>query len=254
MPKTLTIVTGASRGLGYALAEESIGAGDSIVTVQRTEPQNLPKLAAKSHCSFKWVKADMADLASLSPALTHALKEIDLTTFDRLFLINNAGKVNPIGPIDIFYAADLVDIMNVNYCAVVLLTQAFLFATKQLSSDRRILNISSGAGRRSVVGWAMYSSTKAAVDRFSASVALDEKRKTHPVRIASVAPGVVDTDMQGSLRDTDENIFPDRERYLVLKAEEKLQNPKETAKKLLNYLKSEDFGLEPIADIRTLNL
>ena len=105
-----------------------------------------------------------------------------------------------------------------------------------------------------MVGWAMYSSTKAAVDRFSASVALDEKRKTHPVRIASVAPGVVDTDMQSSLRDTDENIFPDRERYLVLKAEEKLQNPKETAKKLLNYLKNEDFGLEPIADIRTLNL
>lgn len=254
MSKTLTIVTGASRGLGKALAQLSIKEENYLITMQRSKPEDLEDLAAKANCSFKSIEADLSDLAKLSPALTDALKEIDLGAYERLFLINNAGIVKPIGPIDIFYAADLVEIMNVNYCAVVLLTQAFIFATKDLKSDRRVLNISSGAGRKSTVGWAMYSSTKAAVDRFSASVALDEKRKPNPVRIASVAPGVVDTDMQGVLRGTDEDLFPDRPRFLTLKAEEKLQTTKETAEKLLRYLSSDEYGTEPIADIRTLKL
>ena len=55
-----------------------------------------------------------------------------------------------------------------------LLTAAFLRATRNWAIDKRVLNISSGAGKRPVAGWAAYCAAKAGLDHFSRVVALDE--------------------------------------------------------------------------------
>ena len=65
---------------------------------------------------------------------------------------------------------------------------------------KRILNISSGAGRNPYEGWGAYCTTKAGLDHFSRVVAMEQANEQYPVEIVSIAPGIIDTDMQATIR------------------------------------------------------
>ncbi|MNG36646.1 Benzil reductase ((S)-benzoin forming) [compost metagenome] len=69
-------------------------------------------------------------------------------------------------------------------------------------------------------------------------------------RIVSLAPGVIDTDMQVQLRGGDPGKFPDRDRFTRLHAEGMLATPAEAAARVLAYLERSDFGSQPVADVR----
>ena len=171
-----------------------------------------------------------------------------------MILINNAGVLGPVGPIENASPQAAVDCIRVNFEIPVLLTQAFLNETRDWKGERRVMNISSGAGRKSVPGWAMYCSTKAALDRFTAVTAEDQQGKPNPARLSAVAPGVVNTDMQGSIRASSKEDFPNVDRFIDLEKDGKLQSTEDTAKRLLNYLNSDEFGKEPISDIRNISV
>lgn len=218
--KTLTIITGASKGLGFELTRQSLKAGDTVVTMERRPSKAL----------------------------------VEEAEHDRLILINNAGVLGPVGPIENASPQVAVDCIRVNFEIPVLLTQAFLNETRSWKGERRVMNISSGAGRKSVPGWAMYCSTKAALDRFTAVTAEDQLGKPNPARLSAVAPGVVNTGMQGSIRASSKEDFPNVDRFIDLEKDGKLQSPEDTAKRLLNYLNSDEFGKEPISDIRNISV
>lgn len=69
-------------------------------------------------------------------------------------------------------------------------------------------------------------------------------------RIVSFAPGVIDTDMQVQLRGSSAEKFPDRTRFVSMKEEGRLDSPATAAAKVLKYLAREDFGNNPVADVR----
>ena len=69
-------------------------------------------------------------------------------------------------------------------------------------------------------------------------------------RVVSLAPGVIDTDMQVQLRSGDPEAFPDRERFVQLKAMDQLATADEAAARVLTYLGRADFGAHPVADVR----
>jgi NAD(P)-dependent dehydrogenase (short-subunit alcohol dehydrogenase family) len=97
---------------------------------------------------------------------------------------------------------------------------------------------------------APYCAAKAGMDHFTRAVALEEQAAPGGARIVSLAPGVIDTDMQLALRSTDAALFPDRGRFEKLKAEGLLDSPAAAAAKILAYLERPDFGSKPVADIR----
>jgi NAD(P)-dependent dehydrogenase (short-subunit alcohol dehydrogenase family) len=115
---------------------------------------------------------------------------------------------------------------------------------------RKVLNISSGLGRRAMAAQAPYCAAKAGLDNFSRAVALDEAARSRGARIVSLAPGVIDTDMQTLLRSADAAKFPDREAFVGLKTSGQLAAPEATAAKVLAYLERADFGRNVVADIR----
>lgn len=78
-------------------------------------------------------------------------------------------------------------------------------------------------------------------------------RLVNGAKLASTAPGVVDTDMQARIRESSPDVFPGVDRFKKLKSEGGLVSAEETARKLLEYLNSSDFGKEPITDIRIIN-
>lgn len=97
--------------------------------------------------------------------------------------------LGPVGPIENASPQAAVDCIRVNFEIPVLLTQAFLNETRDWKGERRVMNISS-ARTQVRSGWAMYCSTKAALDRFTAVTAEDQQGKPNPARLSAVAPAL----------------------------------------------------------------
>ena len=97
---------------------------------------------------------------------------------------------------------------------------------------------------------AAYCAAKAGMDHFTRCVALEEALKPHGARVCSLAPGVIDTDMQLQLRSTDPTQFPDAANFAHLKATGELTSPQAAAARVLAWLERSDFGDEPVADVR----
>ncbi len=131
-----------------------------------------------------------------------------------------------------------------------LLMRAFLRATRAWSVPRKVLNISSGAGKKPLAGAAAYCAVKAGLDHFSRVIALDESRGPRGAMIVSLAPGVIDTDMQTELRESNPRAFPDQPRFVAMKAQGQLTSASIAATKVLAFLDRPDFGTHPVADVR----
>src|SRR5262249_44565802 len=142
------------------------------------------------------------------------LQAIDPQAHDEAVLINNAGAITRVGPVDDVGDADVSAALRVGLEAAMVLTTVFLRATRGWRARRagrcKVLNISSGLGRRPMAGAAVYCAAKAGMDHFSRAVALDEAHRGDAARIVSLAPGVVDTDMQSQLRAADGAGFPEQ--------------------------------------------
>ena len=130
------------------------------------------------------------------------------------------------------------------------MSAAFLRATRGWRAARRVLNISSGLGRRAMAGQAAYCATKAGMDHLSRALALDEAQHTNGAKVVSLAPGVIDTDMQIALRTGDPVGFPEQANFIALKEKGQLTSPDDAAARVLAYLDRADFGANPVADVR----
>lgn len=134
--------------------------------------------------------------------------------------------------------------------APLLLSAAFLRATRAWPARKRVLNISSGLGRRGMAGQAPYCAAKAGLDNFSRALALDEAARPNGAKVVSLAPGVIDTDMQVYLRAGDPSGFPEKTNFIDLKQKGQLASPEDAAARVLAYLNRADFGTNPVADVR----
>jgi glycine/D-amino acid oxidase-like deaminating enzyme len=85
---------------------------------------------------------------------------------------------------------------------------------------------------------------------FRTPQALDEALHANGAKVCSLAPGVIDTDMQVQLRGAAGEAFPDQSKFLQLKAQGQLSTPAQAAEQVLRFLARPDFGREPVADVR----
>jgi NAD(P)-dependent dehydrogenase (short-subunit alcohol dehydrogenase family) len=97
---------------------------------------------------------------------------------------------------------------------------------------------------------AAYCAAKAGMDHFTRCLALDEARLPHGARVCSLAPGIIDTDMQVQLRSADAINFPDQAGFAQFKAAGQLSSTSEAAKRVLAKLARPDFGQQAVADVR----
>ncbi len=244
---TVAIITGASRGLGRAIALGLLGGDTQVIAISRTHDAQLARHALDQGYALQQIQCDLANPTAVQrladpfmPSLPGGAK--------RYVLVNNAGTVNPIGKTDALHSpAAITAAFALNVTSVMALTAAFLQRTADFGAERRILNISSGAGRNAMPGWGVYCATKAALDRYSEVLAAEQHPQT---RIVSLAPGVIDTNMQQTIRDSDRTDFPNVEKFRSLHAQGQLSSAADTAARILTYLNREDFGATVLDDIR----
>jgi benzil reductase ((S)-benzoin forming) len=243
--KTVAVVTGHTRGIGAAIAEALLSHDVELLAISR---RRNPELAARHADKLREVELDLADLAALEQWMATDAMSSFVAGTERVLLVNNAGVLAPVGSLVDQDAVAVARAVSVNVAAPLMLSAAFA-AQSAGAADRRIVHVSSGAARNAYPGWSVYCATKAALDQHARAVALDD---VAGLRICSVAPGVVDTDMQAEIRATGLERFPMRERFDALKRDGQLATPEHSARKLVDYLLSDAFGDTPTADVREL--
>jgi benzil reductase ((S)-benzoin forming) len=237
------IVTGHNRGLGASLAEQLLARGVAVLGLSRSRHATLKD---RFPALLEEIELELADPTRVAQwVATDALRGF-VSGAQSVLLINNAGMVQPIGPIEGQAAADIATAVSLNVATPLMLAAAVTAASVD-ATDRRIVHISSGAARNAYPGWSIYCATKAALDHHARAVALDANRA---LRICSLAPGVIDTNMQAEIRGSGIEQFPMRERFEDLKRNGQLSTPEQCATQLLDYAFSDAFGQTPVADIR----
>lgn len=239
------LVTGHSRGLGAAIAAELLGRGIRVLGLSRRVDEAA---AHRWGDTLQQVPLDLADTAALLAWLAGPTLPGFAAAAHTLLLVDNAGTVQPIGPLQSQPPAEIARAVALNVTAPLLLTQAAV-AVRAPGCELRVLQVSSGAARNAYAGWSVYGATKAALDHHARAVVLDA---TPDLRICSLAPGVIDTDMQGELRAVSLDRFPQRGRFEALKAQGQLSSPADAAARLVDHLLSDRYGDEVAADLRTL--
>ncbi|CAL8122178.1 unnamed protein product [Orchesella dallaii] len=176
------LVTGAGRGIGRALVAELDARGALVYAVTKNS-DNLQKLVSE----FPKVIPILADLSN-PEEIKNKIEPIE--TLD--VLINNAGVCEPAATMDISWES-CDRIMNVNFKAVVLVTQ--IIAKKMIArgSGGSIVNISSVSGISPLPFIGAYACSKAAVNMLTKMFALE--LGPHQIRVNAIAPAVVATDM-----------------------------------------------------------
>jgi NAD(P)-dependent dehydrogenase (short-subunit alcohol dehydrogenase family) len=240
------VVTGHSRGIGEAVAEHLLARGARVLGVSR---HGNAALGTRFPNRLEEVALDVADGEALTRWLASNPLERFLGNSDTPLFVNNAGVLQPIGPLETQELEKVWRAVVVNLGAALVLSAAFVQATAN-ARERRILQVSSGAARKAYAGWSIYCATKAGLDHHARCVALD---RTPGLLISSVAPGVVDTEMQAEIRASTDERFPDRQRFVDMHRDNALPSPDQTSGRLVEYLLSDQFGAEPVFDLRDFN-
>jgi benzil reductase ((S)-benzoin forming) len=229
----LYIVTGTRRGLGAALAKRiAADKGNELITLSRPE-------------------VDFADSVSVARAFDGIEARIKGRRYDKAVLINNAGIVEPVAPLDRADPADIERNLVVNLVAPMVLMRRFIAATEHVKL-RRVINISSGAGRRPISGWSAYCAAKAGLDMATRVVALEAQGRGMALEAVSLAPGVIDTGMQDTVRAASVEDFADVERFRQMKAEGQLRPADDVAEDILRAEREGRLKGDAVLDLRTL--
>ncbi len=228
------IITGASKGLGNALALNYLSKGYSVYSISRTKADNLSEVTQ--------IECDLSDLEGLKTAFTTLLNTIRATSPTSLMLINNAGSLGTVSHLENIDSDNIIQTVNLNYTAPLLLNSIFIKQTEDWKINRSIRTISSGAATSSIDGWSVYSSSKAAIDQMTKAMGVEQANKTNPVHTLSIYPGVVDTQMQGEIRNSKSEDFSNIEKFKDMKANNELASPESVAQ--LVYKIDKDSSLD----------
>ncbi len=232
------VITGASRGIGAGLARQLHARGLRVALCAR----NPPVLYEGDRVLI--ARFDITDEQPMDEFVTRVEQRfghVDLW-------INNAGVLEPIGPIRDLPLEEFRRNLDVNVLGVFLGTRAYVRHLRRAGKPGVLINISSGAARRGYAGWGPYCASKAAVDLMSECVALEEQEIG--LRVHSVAPGVVDTDMQTLIRSTPPELFPSVDRFVEMKEKDTFSTIPHVAAELLELAFGEGRGT-PEDPVRT---
>jgi benzil reductase ((S)-benzoin forming) len=234
---SLVWISGASSGIGAALAASIPYSGARLINLSR-------RAGAGEHFAV-----DLSDPSDWVRVEQHFVDELAGFAGERVVFIHNAGTVVPIGPADAVDPEAYTRAVLLNSAAPQVLGRAFLRATAELSCEKHLVLLSSGAASTAYAGWSSYNAGKAATDHWVRTVGAEQG--ANGCRVIAVAPGVVDTAMQGEIRAVGVHEFPAVERFRELKESGSLVSPEQAAHGIWSLF-DRDFPNGSVLDLRKL--
>lgn len=239
MPEALVWISGASSGIGRALAASVPWEGARIIDISRRGSPGL-----------EHVEADLSDPTSWPAAAESFERELGDFSGGPAVFVHAAGTIDPIGfagEVDTdAYSRNVV----LNSAAPQVLGHAFLAAAKKAEAEGHLVMLTSGAASSVYPGWSSYGAGKAAVDQWVRDVGAEQEERG-AIKVIAVTPGTVDTSMQEQIRQTSEDEFPKRQKFVDAHEKGELSDPDEVARQIWGLL---DRGLDngAVVDLRKL--
>lgn len=224
----LTIITGASGGIGAELAAEAERAGDTLATISRRPGPGQQHLAT-----------DLSDPARWPEVLQWIDALIGARPWTSIVAIHNAATIDPIGFAGTTDPVALRANVILNSAAPQVVGDGVLRSMESRKLPGAVVMISSGAGQHPFTGWSTYCAGKAAMDMWTRTAGLERADRSSGVSIVAIGPGVVATDMQAAIRATDEAAFPDVERFRQMADDGALRDPADVAAAIYGFAISE---------------
>ena len=227
-------ITGTSRGIGKAFAEHLLkDPSNNVIGISRQ--------CSIKHPNYRHFNLDLTDTNTLA-----SFKFELHTDAKKIYLINNAGALGFIKPVGKLDASTIIKDYTLNLIAPSVLTNAFINCYSSVEAEKVIVNISSGAGKNPIDGWAVYCASKAGIDMFSRVVDLEQKIKIKSsetavnkgFKIFSIAPGVVNTAMQDLIRNASKADFSRLEDFIEYKTNNQLLDPEQVSNKYFKILEN----------------
>ena len=231
----VALITGTGGGIGKAVAELLLAEDYIVYGYSRTNKINHP--------NFNFTSIDLSDLSKVS---TLVLPTINT---DEVLLINNAATIGTIVPFDKKQTNDIIQEYNLNLVAPTILCRKFI--TTYPDDKKLLINIGSGAANSSIPSWSTYCATKSGLDMLTQVIA-DEKHKN--LTVFSVHPGIVDTNMQKTIRETEAHLFPLLSKFTAYHNNNELETTTIAAQKLYYIIQNFSEFTKNILSIRDVNL
>ena len=229
--RKVALITGTGKGIGKAIAKLLLAEGYFVFGYSRSN--------SIEHSHFTFTKIDLSNLEEI--------QKLQLPTIDlaNMLLINNAATIGKILPIHLKKETAIIKEYSLNIIAPTLLCNKFINTYPEV--EKIILNIGSGAANNAIASWNTYCASKSALDMLT-KVILEEKHKN--LTVFSIHPGVVDTDMQKEIRESDTNFFPLHQKFVDYYTNKELFSTIFVALKLLQIIQKKDNFEEIILNLR----
>ena len=185
------LVTGASRGIGLAIATRLAGAGYAVIALARTKSVALDAAIATANGKLRFHPFDLSEIDAI-PEMVRTLKSEHGPLWG---LVNNAG-MSLEGLLPNVHNAQIEQLIRLNVTSPVVLTK-YVVRGMLTGDGGRIINLSSVIGSTGYAGLSVYAASKAALIGFTKSLA----REVGPqgITVNALAPGFVETEMTASL-------------------------------------------------------
>jgi len=219
------IITGVSRGLGEAIAVQLLAQDWNVVGVGR-------KSGARLHGDrYRFVKLDLADVGAIEAKLAPPLTDLARARPSAVVCINNAAVAGPVGMAGRIPNAEIATSLTANVVAPVVIANLFCRIFTDGESDRRIVNVSSGAAQTPLPGSAVYCTAKAGLEMLTRTLAAEQG--PDGIRIVSLRPGIIDTDMQVFMRSHSDDVLPTAAMFKRFHEQRQLVAPDVAAAKIV---------------------
>lgn len=240
------VVTGGTKGLGRSLVMALVNEGHTVVAMGR---DNAALAELHDGERVHAVHLDLADPSAVAAASEEVLALPPVAASGITGLLHNAGDVAPVGAMSALDDASWGRALQVNLVGVQQLTRGLWPGL--VAGRARVVTISSGASLRPIHGWSAYCASKAALDMWTRSLAVEGE--AHGMTAVAVAPGIVDTGMQQAIRDAGPEGFPAHPDFVGYHENGDLVAPDVVAGRLLPVLLNADtFASGGRFDVRDL--
>jgi benzil reductase ((S)-benzoin forming) len=231
----VALITGTGSGIGKALAKLLLSENYLVFGYSRTN--------SITHLNFTFTKIDLNDLATTEKLVFPEVNKSDV------LLVNNAATIGTIVPFNKKKIKDIINEYQLNLIAPTLLSNKFLNTYKK--NSKLLINLGSGAANNPISSWSTYCTTKAALDMLT-QVIVEENHEN--LSVFSVHPGIVDTNMQKKIRETNPDLFPLVSRFTNYYNNNKLEKTEIVAKKLYYIIQNFAKFTKNILSIRDVNI
>lgn len=245
------IITGTSRGLGESIVNQIMDKNHTLFCISRKQNNELKELASEKGVNLYYFSCDLQRTEEIEKIMERIFSSIDFSNAEGIYLVNNAGMIDPIKPVGKASPKELTENIHVNLLAPMLLSTYFIRHTASFATKKVIVNISSGAANRARHGWTAYSTSKAGIDMFTKSVGLEQESAEHPVTILSFSPGVMDTEMQSVIRKTKQEDFTEVEQFIEFNEKGMLRSPEFVAGVILDLIFNQELINGHVYDIKS---